>query len=217
VSLSVSLSVSLAVALTMASTVARAQTNIDQGKSPAEIFASDCATCHKSARGLANGKNSLMLSSFLREHYTASRDQAASMAAFVLGAGAGPPVAAQTPGQKPVPDRAKGTADDTKPGRPTRTSAKPDEPTPPTTKPLRPVTAIGSVKNEPEVPPPPTPAPVAAVPAAPESPSASEVPSQMAPATSASGGSAASASAVDARPDAEPADNAPVPRDNIPD
>src|SRR6516225_8103221 len=55
-----------------------AQTNIDQGKTPAELFANGCAACHKSARGLANGENSLSLSVFLREHYTASRDQAAA-------------------------------------------------------------------------------------------------------------------------------------------
>jgi mono/diheme cytochrome c family protein len=67
----------------------RAQVNIDQGKSAAEIFAGDCATCHKSARGLADGRNSLTLTAFLREHYTSSGQQAAMLAAYVLGAGAG--------------------------------------------------------------------------------------------------------------------------------
>ena len=69
--------------------MAQAQTNIDQGKSPAEVFANDCATCHKSARGLANGRGSSGLASFLVEHYTASKDQAASLAAYVMGAGGG--------------------------------------------------------------------------------------------------------------------------------
>ena len=41
-----------------------AQTNIDQGKSPAELFANDCAACHKTTRGLANGRSSLTLSIF---------------------------------------------------------------------------------------------------------------------------------------------------------
>jgi hypothetical protein len=76
---------------------ARAQVNIDQGKSPADIFANDCAACHKSTRGLANGQNSLALSSFLREHYTASKDQANALAAYVLANGGG----SGTP-QKPV-------------------------------------------------------------------------------------------------------------------
>ena len=54
-----------ALALGCVPAMAHAQVNIDQGKTPAEIFASDCAACHKTTRGLANGKNSLMLSSFL--------------------------------------------------------------------------------------------------------------------------------------------------------
>jgi hypothetical protein len=73
---------------------ARAQVNIDQGKSTAEIFSNDCGTCHKTAKGLANGQNSATLAGFLREHYTSSAQQAASLAAFVLGAGSGPPPSA---------------------------------------------------------------------------------------------------------------------------
>ena len=75
--------------IVLAPAMAQAQTNIDQGKSPAEIFATDCATCHKSARGLANGRGSSGLASFLVEHYTASKDQAAALAAYVMGAGGG--------------------------------------------------------------------------------------------------------------------------------
>src|SRR5580658_1796678 len=81
----------LALVLGLVPAIAQAQVNIDQGKPASEIFESDCATCHKTARGLANGKNSLMLSGFLREHYTASRDQAAALAAYVLGAGGNAP------------------------------------------------------------------------------------------------------------------------------
>ncbi len=58
---------------------ARAQVNIDQGKSAAEIFSNDCGTCHKTAKGLANGKNSATLTGFLREHYTSSAQQAGSL------------------------------------------------------------------------------------------------------------------------------------------
>ncbi len=131
--------------------VARAQVNIDQGISPAEIYASDCATCHKSPRGLAVGKNSSTLSSFLREHYTASREQAAALAAYVLGAGGNEPapVAAR---QKPKSERAKAgepkagepKAGEPKTGEPkfeahpTRKSAKPEEEAPATAKLQRP-------------------------------------------------------------------------------
>jgi mono/diheme cytochrome c family protein len=30
--------------------------NLDQGKSVAKLFADSCATCHRSARGLAKGR-----------------------------------------------------------------------------------------------------------------------------------------------------------------
>ena len=65
---------------------ALSQTNIDQGKPASELFANYCAVCHKSTRGLANGRSSLTLSMFLREHYAASGQQAAALAAYVIGA-----------------------------------------------------------------------------------------------------------------------------------
>ncbi len=129
---------------------ARAQVNIDQGKPPSEIFESDCATCHKSARGLADGKNSLMLSGFLREHYTASREQAAALAAYVLGAGGSAPAA-----QKPGTEHAK-----VEPGEP-KAAGHPED---------HPATASRGHKQEPESAAPAAvvtaPAPVMATPAA---------------------------------------------------
>ena len=95
-----------ALAVAMFPAKARAQVNIDQGKSPAEIYSSDCATCHKTPRGLAAGKNVLTLSAFLREHYTASRDQASAIAAYVLGAGGAEPA----PRQKPEVEHARAEA-----------------------------------------------------------------------------------------------------------
>jgi hypothetical protein len=118
-----------------------AQTNIDQGKSPAEIFANDCATCHKSARGLANGRGSSGLASFLVEHYTASKDQAASLAAYVMGAGGGDAVpAAQGRGAKPAPDHARAAVEEPKPGgaQPARQTGKPEEEGTPATARLQP-------------------------------------------------------------------------------
>ena len=99
-----------------------AQVNIDQGKSPAEIYGSDCATCHKTPRGLAVGKNSLTLSAFLREHYTASRDQAAALAAYVLSIGGAEPA----PRQKPELEHAR--AEEPKSAEPRTSEPKPGEP-----------------------------------------------------------------------------------------
>jgi hypothetical protein len=95
--------IGLAAALALFPAKARAQVNIDQGKSPAEIYSSDCATCHKTPHGLAAGKNSLALSAFLREHYTASRDQASAVAAYVLSIGGAEPA----PRQKPEVEHAR--------------------------------------------------------------------------------------------------------------
>jgi hypothetical protein len=193
---------------------ARAQVNIDQGKPAAEIYQSDCATCHKTTRGLADGKNSLMLSSFLREHYTASRDQAAALAAYVLGAGGGAPA----PAQKPAQERAKATGEEPKPAEP-KTAARPE----PEVKPAdqehpagsntdkrdaRPAIASRGHKQEPEAAPPPQlAAPVVATPAANPAPSSAEAPSQESGTTKSAAAPAES----------QPSDNAQVPRDNIPD
>jgi hypothetical protein len=69
--------------------VARAQVNIDQDKTPAHIYASDCAVCHKSVRGLANGRGRTALAAYLAEHYTSSDSEAAALAAYVLSGGGG--------------------------------------------------------------------------------------------------------------------------------
>jgi len=179
-----------ALVLGLVPAIARAQVNIDQGKPAAEIFESDCGTCHKTARGLANGKNSLMLSSFLREHYTASRDQAAALAAYVIGAGGNAPAPSQKPGQ----EHAKATGEEPKTAEP-----KPGEPKsaahPPAGQASKPEAA------------PFTPAPVGAMPAAAVNPGSAEAPSQE-------GGPTTSAAAP---AESQPGDNALVPRDNIPD
>jgi hypothetical protein len=112
----------------LAPTLGHAQTNIDQGKSPAEVFANDCATCHKAARGLAHGRGTSDLGSFLAEHYTASREQASALAAYVMGAGGGDALPA-TPGrgQKPVTGQAR--VEEPKPATQPR---KPEDGTPAT-------------------------------------------------------------------------------------
>src|SRR5579872_5684777 len=86
---------------------AHAQVNIDQDKTPAHIFASDCSVCHKTTRGLANGRGNSALTGFLSEHYTSSREEAASVAAYVLSAGGGVGTATPVRGEQ-KPDSARG-------------------------------------------------------------------------------------------------------------
>jgi len=65
--------------------------NFDQGKSPQQVFASDCAICHHSASGLGAKLGPSGLTSFLSEHYTASRDVASAIAAYLTGQGGAAP------------------------------------------------------------------------------------------------------------------------------
>ena len=73
--------------------VGSAQENLDLGKSPAQLFASDCAICHKNPRGLSQAGGIFGVESFLREHYTASRQSAAAIAAYLNGIDAAQPPA----------------------------------------------------------------------------------------------------------------------------
>jgi hypothetical protein len=83
------------------------------GKTAAQLFASDCQTCHKSPAGLAKGQSVSSLTSFLREHYTTKTESAAALAAYLAAPGnaraapppptAGPKTAEEKPGPKPRP------------------------------------------------------------------------------------------------------------------
>jgi mono/diheme cytochrome c family protein len=68
------------VALTAAGAFAQ---NLDQGKSPAKLFSDNCATCHRSARGLAKGRFSFTLYLFLREHYASGSESAWTLASYL--------------------------------------------------------------------------------------------------------------------------------------
>jgi hypothetical protein len=65
--------------------VAAAQGNLDQGKTAAQLYASACATCHKSPPSVSKTRWLFGLESFLREHYTSSRESAAILAAYLDG------------------------------------------------------------------------------------------------------------------------------------
>jgi hypothetical protein len=105
---------------------ARAQVNIDQDKTPSHIFSSDCAVCHKSTRGLANGRGNSELTSFLAEHYTSSREEAAAVAAYVLSGGGGVGRAAPAREETPAAEEGHSPAEQPK-TREVRRPAKPGE------------------------------------------------------------------------------------------
>lgn len=89
-----------------------AQSNLDAGKSPAQIFAHTCNACHRSPREIKR-----TTAAFMREHYTTGMQEATTMAAYlnsvgtdpkavetrrkpVLGAGREPPPSEQKPGEQ---------------------------------------------------------------------------------------------------------------------
>lgn len=82
-------------ALALTTGRATAQDNFDANKTPAQLFANDCSGCHKSPTGLAKAPGLFGLESYLREHYTASRQAAAAIAGYLRAADA--EEAARTP------------------------------------------------------------------------------------------------------------------------
>jgi hypothetical protein len=89
---------------------AGAQENLDLGKSPAQLYASDCAICHKSPQGLAKSGGLFGVESFLRSHYTASRESAAAIAKYVEAAGSAPAAPAKKAAKKAAKGEEKGKA-----------------------------------------------------------------------------------------------------------
>jgi hypothetical protein len=138
---------------------ARAQENLDQGKTPAQLFASNCAICHKSPQGLAKGGGLFGLDSFLREHYTASKESASALAAYIRAMDTGPAAPGRSgkrsargdekkkPGSKP--GEAKGTErkPDPKPGEALSSERRTSEPRPPSI--LAPERKPGETKSAP--------------------------------------------------------------------
>ena len=86
--------------------------NFSAGKTPAQLFASDCtgAGCHKGPQGLGRNKGQAGLAGFLREHYTNSRESAGALAAYLMGVPGD--ARAAKPAPEPRPPRALARPDD---------------------------------------------------------------------------------------------------------
>src|SRR6185437_3466214 len=69
-------------ALGLAGPVA-AQESLDAGKTGPQLFASDCALCHKSPQSFAKSGGLFGLSGFLKQHYTASQETANVVAKYL--------------------------------------------------------------------------------------------------------------------------------------
>jgi len=62
---------------------ASAQEDLEKGKSGAELFAKDCAICHKTPQAVVKGGSPG--EGFLRQHYTSGSQTAAILAAYLRG------------------------------------------------------------------------------------------------------------------------------------
>jgi hypothetical protein len=139
---------------------AKAQEDLTRGKTPAQLYASDCAECHRNPRALGNRSSAYSLAGFLRVHYTASRESASALANYLVGLG-------------PDPRAGSGRASPSSRTRPagSREERKSGEASKPTEQP----TAAEEAKPVEEAPKPPQP-----VPQAPASAPAAETPAPAA-------------------------------------
>jgi mono/diheme cytochrome c family protein len=76
--------IAVVISAIMLSPPAHAQAqNLDQDKTAAKLFATTCAECHRSARGLAKGRFSITLWYYLQQHYTSSSATARTLTAYL--------------------------------------------------------------------------------------------------------------------------------------
>jgi hypothetical protein len=89
----------LAVMAALGGSAAVAQ-NLDQGKPAPKLFAEGCASCHRSARGLAKDRFRLTLYLFLQKHYSSSSSSAWALASYLESVDAPKRAAAKPAGKK---------------------------------------------------------------------------------------------------------------------
>jgi hypothetical protein len=134
------------------------QNNYEAGKTPAQMFATDCGICHKSAAGLSKAPGLFGLESFLREHYTASKEAAAMIAAYVKSVDAAQPPARaaikrrsnasrEKPADKPAESKsAKSKSTESKSTESKSAGSKSAEPKAADSKPAEPATTSATAK-----------------------------------------------------------------------
>ncbi len=80
--------------------------DLNEGKTAAQMFASDCAVCHQRPNGLAKGRSAGQVTGFLRQHYTTGTQHAGMLAAYLtsggMDRGAPAPAAARDGKERPA-------------------------------------------------------------------------------------------------------------------
>jgi hypothetical protein len=105
--------------------------DLTAGKTPAQLFRSDCGACHHSPNGLARDNDVRALAAFLVKHYTTKSESAAALAVYVAGlSGAG--TSSRNRGPKSGRERSIGEGE-----APTRAFAVPADDSSPAEEPVR--------------------------------------------------------------------------------
>jgi len=81
----------LIAAVALGATGAQAQTDLNAGMSPAQLFSANCSACHRSPQGLSRGRDPSTVAYFLRDHYTTRPAIAAALAGFLASMRGAPP------------------------------------------------------------------------------------------------------------------------------
>ena len=92
--------------------------NLDQGKPAATLFADGCATCHRSARGLAKGRFSLTLFLFLQKHYATNSSSAWALTSYLESVDDVPRGKSRTAAAKPQPSSVRTSRSSPRPPMP---------------------------------------------------------------------------------------------------
>lgn len=107
----------LLVLVSLGATGAHAQTDLNAGMTPSQLFAANCAACHRSPQGLARGRDPYALAGFLRDHYTTRPTTAGAIASYLAS------IRSAAPARPPAAqDPAAGTGGGDQGGQPARTA-----------------------------------------------------------------------------------------------
>ena len=106
---------------------ANAQENLDRDRTPAQLFASDCAECHRNPKAVLKSISPGSLAGYLREHYTASRESAAALANFLLTQAPDPRATPPRAPARPAASKPAAAKPDSKSGEAKPADAKPAE------------------------------------------------------------------------------------------
>ena len=103
----------LIAAVVFGATGAQAQTDLNAGMSPAQLFSANCSACHRSPQGLSRGRDPGTIANFLRDHYTTRPGIAVALAQYLASMRGAPrppttsqgPAGAEQTGTAAVPAR----------------------------------------------------------------------------------------------------------------